>query len=96
MDNQEFIPVTLICQHYNVEVAFIDILYDFNLIEFTNLETERCIPAHQLSEFEKIIRLHNELHINAEGLDAVLHLLEKIATMQKEISLLKGKLSVYE
>ena len=96
MDNQDFIPVTVICQHYNVEVSFVDTLHEFNLIEFKQIETERYIPVHQLSEIEKVIRMHNELNINAEGLDAVLHLLQKIKGMQKEISLLKGKLSIYE
>ena len=96
MDNQDFIPVTVICQHYNVEVSFVDALHEFNLIEFEQIENERYIHVHQLSEVEKIIRLHNELDINAEGLDAVLHLLQKIKDMQKEINLLKGKLSVYE
>ena len=96
MEHDEFIPVTVICHHYNVEVSFVDSLHEFNLVEVRRIESENYIPAYQLTEVERIIRLHNELNINPEGLDAVLHLLEKVKTMQTEIGVLRTRLSLYE
>ena len=43
-----------------------------------------------------MVRLHYDLEINMEGIDAITHLLKKLQTMQDEISVLKNKLRVYE
>jgi hypothetical protein len=44
----------------------------------------------ELQKLEQIIRLHYDLDINLEGIDAIAHLAERIKMMQNEITGLKN------
>ncbi len=44
----------------------------------------------------QFVRLHTELNINLEGLEAISHLLQKILGMQNEMTALKNKLRMIE
>ena len=96
MDSKEFIPVTIFCHQHEVQVSFINSLRDFGLIEIMIIDACECIPLSELVVAEKLIRLHDELDINLEGIDVVTHLLHRISGMQEEIRYLKNRLSLYE
>lgn len=95
MQAQEFIPIDLFCRHHCVAVSFITSLQEFGLIEITTINEVESIPVNQLVETEKLIRLHNELAINLEGIDVITHLLYRIRMMQEEILTLKNTLDLY-
>lgn len=84
------------CQHYNIEYSFIHSLQQHGLIEVTTVQETRYLPSAQLPVVEKLIRLHNDLDINFEGIEAINYLLQRIEDMQQEITSLKNKLRVYE
>ncbi|MFL9837317.1 chaperone modulator CbpM [Flavobacterium sp. ST-75] len=96
MESNEYIPVKVFCQHHSIEITFIDTLQEYNLVKVVTIEQEECLPVGEVSEAERMIRLHNELNINMEGLDAVFHLLQKMKNMQTEIEGLKNRLRFYE
>ena len=96
MASQNLISATEFCRHHNIEVSFIDSLQDFGLVEITTVEGSGFIDEDQLEELEKMIRLHYDLQINLEGIDAIRHLLEQIQNMQSEITILKNRLQIYE
>jgi len=54
------------------------------------------IQENELSKLEQIVRLHQELNINSEGVDAIINLLKRIENMQNEITVLRNKLRFYE
>ena len=47
-------------------------------------------------DLEKIVRLHNELNVNLEGIDVVFNLLEKERKLRKELNAVKNRLRLYE
>ena len=96
METQEFIPIDIFCRQHGVQVSFITALEEFGLIHITTVNESACIPVSQLVETEKLLRLHNELSINLEGIDVITHLLQRIQMMQDEIKALKNMLSVYD
>lgn len=96
MQAENLIPATKICIHHNIEVSFIHLLQEYGLIEVTSTEENVFITEGQLSELEKLIRLHFDLHINLEGLDAVMHLLGRINALEHELSTVKNRLRQYE
>lgn len=96
MEIQEFIPIDIFCRQHGVEISFISSLHDFGLIETMKIQEAECIPVTQLGVAEKFVRLHDELHINLEGIDVVTHLLQKVKDMQDEIQCLKNRLRLYE
>ena len=47
-------------------------------------------------EIEKMIRMHQELDVNIEGIDVVFNLLQKIDSLQKELANVRNRLRLYE
>ena len=83
------------CASHEVEVSFIRSLEDQGLIETIVVNETVCVPVNELSKLEQIIRLR-ELNINPEGIDAIIHLLMRIETLQNELITLRNKISFYE
>jgi len=96
METQEYIPIDVFCRHHGVTLSFISSLQNFGLIQVIHINEAECLPIDQIGEAEKILRLHNELDINLEGIDAIGHLLQRVKDMQAEIRALKNRLSLYE
>ena len=44
-------------------------------MEIITFEEEEVIPEEQVKDFEKMLRLHYDLDINLEGIDAIYNLL---------------------
>lgn len=93
MQNKNLMPVKEFCEHYNVEFSFISSLEELGLTEIATIEQKQFIYTSQLQQLEKFIRLHYEMDINMQGIEAITHLLNRIGRMQQEITRLKNKLS---
>lgn len=96
MNSNNLISTQKLCLHYDIEISFIDALNKMGLIRIQIIEQNEFIHEDEISSFEKIIRLHNELNINLEGIDIVLNLLEKERELQVELNILKNKLRLFE
>ena len=96
MQNNELILAEEFCTHYKIQLSFINNLNQFGLIEITSVEEKPYIPQSQLQKLEQIIRLHDDLDINLEGIDAITHLLDRVKSLQSEIAGLRSRLSIYE
>ncbi len=90
------LPVQEFCRHYNIEVSFIRSLEEYGLVETTFIEDTSFVNGIHLQFLEKILRLHYDLHINLEGIDAIKNLLEQVDEMQQEILSLNNRLRLYE
>lgn len=96
METDDLIPVQEIVTHHKIEISFLDSLHEFGLIEITTVKETRYILKVQMSELEKMIRLHYELDINLEGIEAISHLLQRVNNLQDELIAAKNRLRVYE
>ncbi|MEO6220138.1 MAG: chaperone modulator CbpM [Ginsengibacter sp.] len=96
METPHLISTDEFCTHHKVEYSFINSLHQFGLIEITTVEENRFIDTESLTELEKFVRLHYDLEINLEGIEAITYLIEKVKSLQHEINFLKNKLSLYE
>ncbi len=96
MNTESYIPIKTICTHYKVETTFLEGLYDYGLIEITTIEQSPCIHQNHIKGLESMIRLHDDLHLNFEGIDTVLNLLEKIEQLQDELRSVRNRLRIYE
>lgn len=96
MKEQYLISTQTLCLQYNIEVSFVDELHKMGLIHIQIVEENQFIHQDQISDLEKIIRLHNELNVNLEGIDVVFNLLEKERKLQDELNTLKNRLRLYE
>jgi len=96
MIEKPLISTQTICSHYNVEISFVDALNQMGLIQIEIIEQNQFIHQDQIGDLEKIIRLHNELNVNLEGIDVVFNLLEKERELRNELNALKNRLRLYE
>ncbi len=84
------------CIHHNIEFSFIRNLSDFGLLETVKVQKTEFIPEDQLEKLERMLRLHQELDINLEGIDTIDHLLDRMNDLQSQIVDLKNRLRLYE
>jgi len=90
------IPARDFCVHHNIELSFIRTLQAHGMIETVTLEETLFVPDVQLEKLEKIVRLYADLDINVEGIDTIIHLLQRIEEQQAQIVQLKNRLERYE
>lgn len=96
MIQEHLISTETICTHYSIEISFVDALNKMGLIQIEIIEQKQFIHQDQIGNLEKIIRLHNELNVNLEGIDVVFNLLEKEKELRNELIALKNRLRLYE
>lgn len=94
--NTHLIPVHTVCLHYKIEKTLIESMESIALIEIEVLEETPCLHKDCIGDIEKILRLYNDLHVNLEGIDIILNLLNKEKQLRKELNALKNKLRIYE
>ena len=96
METTDMIVLDEFCNSHQVEVSFVRTLEEHGLIETIIVNETLYIQENELSKLEQIVRLHQELNINSEGVDAIINLLKRIENMQNEITVLRNKLNFYE
>lgn len=96
MENNELIPVYHFCVTHEIELSFIESLQQYGLVEITTIENKTYLKEQQLREVERMVRLHYELDINLEGIEAIGHLLKKLSDAEIRNRQLQNRLSLYE
>lgn len=96
MSNEKLILINLLCKQYEVESSLFSDLHELGIIKIQIIEDLYFIHEEEISIVEKVIRIHRDLNINLEGIDAVLNLLEKISDLQKELNTVRNRLLLYE
>ena len=96
MKTSNLIAVEEFCIHYKVPKTFILTLKEYELIEISTIAQQEFIREKEIRRIEKLMRLHYDLQINFEGLDAIYNLLEKIDQLEEQILHLRNKLNRYE
>lgn len=96
MYSNDTIPAEEFCSHYKAELSFITSLQQVGLIEIISVEKDYYIPHSQLPKLEQLVTLHYDLDINLEGIDAISHLLDRVKSLQFEVTALKNRLKLYE
>ncbi|NHA03009.1 MerR family transcriptional regulator [Mucilaginibacter sp. HC2] len=95
MKTADLISINDFCLYHNVEYAFIESLYEADLVKVTLINETTYIPGEELRKLEKLINLY-QLDINVAGIEAISHLLHRMEKMQNDMQSLKNKLRLYE
>lgn len=90
------IQVEQFCTTYNIEVAFIRSLSEHGLTEISVIDDIPYISEKNIKGLERMIRMHYDLDINIEGIEAISHLLNRMDRLHEELRILKNRLQFYE
>jgi chaperone modulatory protein CbpM len=96
MEPDDMVVLDEFCACHQVQISFIQSLEEHGLIQTVTVNQVRCVHVEELSKLEQIVRLHQELNINPEGIDAIINLLQRIDSMQTEITMLVNRLNFYQ
>ena len=96
MERQDLILIRTLCIHYKVEISFFKELDNIGLIEIEILDNDEFIQEERIGDLEKMIRIHQELNVNIEGIDVVFNLLQKEMQLRDEVQELRNRLRFYE
>ncbi len=96
MQKENLFAINEFCVNHNIDISFISSLQQNGLIEVTTIKESGFIDSIQLLKLEKIVWLYYELDINLEGIETIGYLLQKINSLQDEITMLKNRLNFYE
>jgi len=96
MKIEQHIPIIQLCKLYEIESSFIVDLSDFGLIELRSIKETYFIHEDKISAVEQMIRLHQELGLNIEGIDVAINLLDKIEKLQNRLTMMENRLKIHE
>jgi hypothetical protein len=96
MSNKNLIQIRQFCLYHEIENTFITELHNYGLVKIIIQEEEEYLEPEQLPSVEKMIRMHYDLKINLEGIDAIANLLNKIEVLQQNLTATQNKLRLYE
>jgi hypothetical protein len=96
MSSKNLIQIKQFCVYHEIEYTFITELNNYGLVEIIIQEDDEYLQPEQLPAIEKMIRMHYDLKINLEGIDAIYHLLNKIEVLQQNLTVTQNKLRLFE
>ena len=96
MAKEKYILLQTFCEHTHIEDNFVIRLHEYGLIDFQEKMDDFFIDEDDISEIEKMFRLHKDLGINLEGLDVINQMLQRMEQLEQEMELLRKKLHLYE
>jgi hypothetical protein len=96
MKKENFISIKTFCENHGVGESFIYSMYEFEILQVQQEKEAGMLHLDDLPLLEKMVRLHHDLDINPEGIQAVHHLLGQVESLQQEVASLKKKLDRLE
>ena len=96
MEQEHYISLREFCQGHALDETFLFRLEAFELIRIERVRSEACFHREELPRLERLIRLHRDLDIGPQGLQAIDHLLGRMQRMQDEMAAMRRRLDRWE
>ncbi|MBR9853314.1 MAG: MerR family transcriptional regulator [Algicola sp.] len=96
MKKENYISIKTFCERHGVGESFVYSMYEYEILHVDQKKEEGMLHLDDLPLLEKMVRLHYDLDINPEGIQAIHHLLGQVESLQQELILLKKKLNRLE
>ena len=96
MTTDDLIAVELFCTHQGVETTFVHALYERGLISVTVTNERHFLAPVELPRIEQLARMHYDLDINLEGIEAISHLLERMRVLQDRLRSMDERLRMFD
>src|SRR6188768_3606479 len=91
-----YIEIEEFCTYHGVQVTLIREFADFGLVHLQEQEQKAFVPADEIEKLERLIRLHDELGINKEGLEIILNMRDQLVSLTTELEAMRYRLHQLE
>lgn len=95
-DMKKYIQIEEFCTGHDLEESFIFELEELGVIRLKLEQNRQVIRKKELDKLERLVRLHRDLEINLQGLQAVQHLLDQLEEAHREIQELRQRLNCWQ
>jgi len=95
MEYEKLISLKKFCIHYKVKESIVLSLDEFGLITIHKIDQEYFLNTDDIVELEKMLRLHCDLGINLEGIDAIIVLLKQNKVLRHKLWLAEKNIAFF-
>ena len=81
---------------YKIERSFVEELNQSGLVRLVTEQDREFVECDELEYLEQFIRWNRDLDINVAGIEALHHLLQRMNSLQEELSQLRNELAFYK
>lgn len=81
---------------YKIERSFVEELNQSGLVRLVTEQEREFVECDELEHLEQFIRWNRDLDINVAGIEALHHLLQRMNSLQDELTRLKNELAFYK
>ena len=96
MNDENYILLEHFCNHTSISDSFLKSLIEFDLIAHKKMQDNFYILDDEISEIERMLRLHDDLGVNVEGLGVINEMMSRMQQLESEMEDLRKRLSLYE
>ncbi|MDQ3291676.1 MAG: chaperone modulator CbpM [Bacteroidota bacterium] len=91
-----YIAIEEFCQHHGVEVRLIQEFADLGLVHLHTNENHQVVPASEVKQLERMLRLALDLDLNPEGIDVILNMRQELQRLRRQTQRLQSRLRQLE
>jgi len=83
------ITLDQVCDYYRFDIELVREFAEFGLYPTIDIEGGKGVDTKYLNKLREVVSLHQALGINKEGIDVILELRDRIATLEDSIGKLE-------
>lgn len=91
-----YVTIKEFSEFHQVDIHLIEEFIHFGLLEPMERKGLHCIREEDIEPLEAMVRLHSELEVNLPGLEAIMHMRNRLRDMRARIEELERRLRKYE
>jgi hypothetical protein len=91
-----YIAIEEFCHHHGVEVNLIREFADFGLFALHVQDNQEFVPGAAINRLERMLRLFQELEVNKEGIEVILHMRRRLKKLRQKHAQLQYRLQQLE
>lgn len=82
---KRMITLVQVCDYLRLDIGLVREFADFGLYPTVEVEGEKGLETRYLDKLKEVVSLHQALGINKEGIDVILELRSRVATLQEAL-----------
>ncbi len=91
-----YIAIEEFCQHHGGEMRLIQEFAAFGLVQLQSSPNGPVVPASEIKQLERMLRLALDLDLNPEGIDVILNMRQEMLRLRRQTLRLQNRLRQLE